>query len=176
MQSTECPKDPLIADNVSAAATATVRDHNGVTSMSLGADPDMQPRMVFKMDSFDWDVLEFVVNWSTYGGPPVDRSLIDFGMTRQQLLDRFCELTSAVGRDTRQVPPNRHALAHAALSYGRYLRSDQARHKAVDNLGVGEWVIRRGVHSWSPTPKSFFGAAPGSASASGDDIGRPGDE
>ena len=41
------------------------------------------------MDRFDRQLLEFVRNWAPYGGPPADEVLEEFGLTREELVDRY---------------------------------------------------------------------------------------
>lgn len=46
-------------------------------------------------DRFSRDILAFVRSWAPYGGPPADEVLIEFGLTKDQLLQRLAEITSA---------------------------------------------------------------------------------
>jgi hypothetical protein len=41
------------------------------------------------MDRFERQLLEFVRNWAPYGGPPADLVLEEFGLTREELVDRY---------------------------------------------------------------------------------------
>jgi hypothetical protein len=41
------------------------------------------------MDRFDRQILDFVRSWAPYGGPPADEVLEEFGLTREELVDRF---------------------------------------------------------------------------------------
>lgn len=41
------------------------------------------------MDRFDREILEFVLNWAPYGGPPAGDALPLFGLTDRQLGDRI---------------------------------------------------------------------------------------
>jgi hypothetical protein len=40
------------------------------------------------MDRFDREILDFVRSWAPYGGPPDDQALQEFGLTRDELIDR----------------------------------------------------------------------------------------
>jgi hypothetical protein len=40
------------------------------------------------MDRFDRQILDFMRSWAPYGGPPSDEILTEFGMTREELIDR----------------------------------------------------------------------------------------
>jgi hypothetical protein len=44
------------------------------------------------MDRFDRELLDFVRSWAPYGGPPADDSWTEFGMSRDQLLNRARQL------------------------------------------------------------------------------------
>jgi hypothetical protein len=41
------------------------------------------------MDRFDREILDFMRSWAPYGGPPADEVLEEFGMTRDELIDRM---------------------------------------------------------------------------------------
>ena len=41
------------------------------------------------MDRFDREILDFMRSWAPYGGPPADEVLEEFGMTRDELVDRM---------------------------------------------------------------------------------------
>ena len=47
------------------------------------------------MDRFDREILDYVRSWASYGGPPVDEVLTEFGMTRDQLYDRVHAIVTA---------------------------------------------------------------------------------
>jgi hypothetical protein len=59
------------------------------------------------MDRFDREILKFVHSWAPYGGPPADEVLPEFGMTREQLVDRFHLIlaTEAARREREQRRP-----------------------------------------------------------------------
>ncbi|WP_197374006.1 hypothetical protein [Mycolicibacterium baixiangningiae] len=40
-------------------------------------------------DRFAHDIVTFMRNWAPYGGPPADEVLPEFGMTRDQLVQRY---------------------------------------------------------------------------------------
>lgn len=40
-------------------------------------------------DRFAHDIVTYMRNWATYGGPPADAVLPEFGMTRDQLVQRY---------------------------------------------------------------------------------------
>jgi hypothetical protein len=41
------------------------------------------------MERFDREILDFMRSWAPYGGPPADQVLEEFGMTRDELIDRM---------------------------------------------------------------------------------------
>jgi len=47
------------------------------------------------MDRFDQEILNFIRMWAPYGGPPEDEILPAFGMTPEQLVDRFHDIIAA---------------------------------------------------------------------------------
>lgn len=70
------------------------------------------------MDRFDRQILEFVRNWAPYGGPPADEVLEEFGLTQDELADRFHLIlaTEAARREREQHRPwlRVQAIASAA--------------------------------------------------------------
>jgi hypothetical protein len=40
------------------------------------------------MDRFDREILDFMRSWAPYGGPPADEVLEEFGLTKDELIDR----------------------------------------------------------------------------------------
>lgn len=68
-----------------------------------------------RVDRFDWEILDFVVQWAPYGGPAEEEVLPRFGMTREQLQARFSdvvmELTSR--RRLRLTAEQRQLLGNA---------------------------------------------------------------
>lgn len=47
------------------------------------------------MNRFDREILDFVRSWTPYGGPPADEVLAQFGMTRDELVERVRLIISA---------------------------------------------------------------------------------
>jgi hypothetical protein len=53
-------------------------------------------------DRFAHDIVTFMRNWAPYGGPPADEVLPEFGLTREQLVQRYHDiLATAAARQTR---------------------------------------------------------------------------
>jgi hypothetical protein len=59
------------------------------------------------MDRFDRQILDFMRSWAPYGGPPADEVLAEFGMTREELIDRahLIVATEAARREREQRQP-----------------------------------------------------------------------
>jgi hypothetical protein len=56
------------------------------------------------MDRFDRQILDFMRSWAPYGGPPADEVLAEFGMTRDELVDRaHLILATEVARREREL-------------------------------------------------------------------------
>lgn len=74
----------------------------------LGPSPDIGdcPRMAKPpegnrrdaLDSFDQALIDFVLSWVPYGGPPVDEILPRFGILSYELADRVREIASVALR------------------------------------------------------------------------------
>jgi len=47
------------------------------------------------MDRFDREILDFMRSWAPYGGPPADQALEEFGLTRDELIDRVRLIVAA---------------------------------------------------------------------------------
>ena len=56
------------------------------------------------MDRFDREILDFMRSWAPYGGPPAEETMEQFGMTREELIDRMHLIvaTEAARRDREQ--------------------------------------------------------------------------
>jgi hypothetical protein len=59
------------------------------------------------MDRFDREILDFMRSWAPYGGPPADEVLAEFGLTRDELVDRahLILATEAARREREQQRP-----------------------------------------------------------------------
>jgi hypothetical protein len=90
------------------------------------------------VDRFDRQIVQFVVTWLPYGGPPDADAVIEFGMSPAQLLDR-CRAT--VGKALRQdLPAAEQALVRSAAR-ALDVRVEPLRRNAtylVDRAGVPE--------------------------------------
>lgn len=43
-------------------------------------------------DRFEHDIVTFMRSWAPYGGPPADEVLPEFGLTREQLVQRYQQI------------------------------------------------------------------------------------
>ncbi|MBJ8344330.1 hypothetical protein JGU72_06560 [Antrihabitans sp. YC2-6] len=60
------------------------------------------------MDRFDREILEFLLAWAPYGGPPAEEVLAEFGLSADQLDERLHRIvstqrTSRLSADERQL-------------------------------------------------------------------------
>lgn len=46
-------------------------------------------------DRFEHDIVTFMRSWAPYGGPPPDEVLPQFGLTRDQLIQRYREIVAS---------------------------------------------------------------------------------
>jgi hypothetical protein len=58
----------------------------------------------FIADRFAHDIVTFMRNWAPYGGPPADEVLSEFGLTREQLVQRHQEILAATAARQARVP------------------------------------------------------------------------
>lgn len=47
-------------------------------------------------DRYEHDIVTFMRSWAPYGGPPADEVLPEFGLTRDQLVQRYHQILAAV--------------------------------------------------------------------------------
>jgi hypothetical protein len=45
-------------------------------------------------DRFAHDIVSFMRAWAPYGGPPADEALPEFGLTRDQLIQRYQQIVA----------------------------------------------------------------------------------
>lgn len=63
--------------------------HWCTTDLGLGSHRDVVSIEAEKLDGFDQDMMEFVLNWAPYGGPPADEILPRFGLAPDKLRERI---------------------------------------------------------------------------------------
>ena len=81
------------------------------------------------MDRFDRQILEFVRSWAPYGGPPADAVLEEFGLTQEELVDRFHLIlaTEAARREREQRRPWLRVQATASAPGATRRRNGRTR-------------------------------------------------
>jgi hypothetical protein len=55
-------------------------------------------------DRFAHDIVTFMRSWAPYGGPPADEVLPEFGLTRDQLVQRYQQILAAEAEALRRKP------------------------------------------------------------------------
>ena len=66
------------------------------------------------MDSFDRQIVQFIVRWAPFGGPPDEEVLPRFGLTPAQLRQRFTQILSAMTSPGNELNDEDAALLAAA--------------------------------------------------------------
>jgi hypothetical protein len=70
-------------------------------------------------DRFAHDIVTFMRSWAPYGGPPADEVLPEFGLTLDQLVQRYDEIQAAAVARRMQHSARREADRRAARSAAR---------------------------------------------------------
>lgn len=71
------------------------------------------------MDTFERDILQFVLAWAPYGGPREDDVWLQFGMTAEQLGGRFAKVVAGLVPRVRSLPNADRSLLQRACGYLR---------------------------------------------------------
>jgi hypothetical protein len=104
------------------------------------AEPDDDPPALGSaVDRFDMEIVEFMVSWAPYGGPPKDECVPLFGMSADRLEARFRDIVD-IGRRRHLSAPELALLERAATLLDR--RCDR------ESPAIGRWVLRQGVWRW----------------------------
>lgn len=116
---------------------------------ALVSDPDDDPAppppaLAPPIDRFDLEIVEFMLSWAPYGGPPRDECVPLFGMSRDRLLARFHRIVSAGER--------RHLGSAELAMLDRAAELMDVSTTVEDSLPTGRWVLRQGVWRWSERP------------------------
>lgn len=94
--------------------------------------------------------MAFVVSWAPYGGPDEETVLPLFGLTCQQLQERFPVIVSnlTISRHLRLNFQQRELLKSAV----KLLPLGEAEYERECSTVAlpGEWVARRGLRYWRP--------------------------
>lgn len=137
--------------------------------MSPRAKPVRPVRAPAGVDRFDWEIVCFMLSWAPYGGASEEDVFSGFGMTGQQLNERFAAIVSRLtvpgslrlNRSQRELLKRAaDHLAQNAGQQGRRKAASPGRREGSDGLASteGAWMTRRGLWHW--VPRSPAGATP----------------
>ena len=108
----------------------------------MSVDPDDDPAPPGPpVDRFDLEIVEFMLAWAPYGGPPADECVPLFGMSRDRLLARFRAIVADGER--RHLGESEVALLERAATLIE-IRSVRAAEPSLGNR-----VLRNGVWRWT---------------------------
>ena len=112
------------------------------------------------VDSFDWDVVGFMLIWAPYGGPTEEECVPRFGMSRLELHARFANVMRKLSRisPANFTDPQRELIARGrrlfeslalvneptTMSY----RPDEHFSADIDEA-AGRWIMRQCVWHWT---------------------------
>ncbi len=89
------------------------------------------------MDWYDRQILQFVLRWIPFGGPPEDETLPRFGLTPSEFRNRFRELVSSLTRDKRTLAEDDRELLTSTI-YAFVSESEQSQHAGLHE----DWLPR----------------------------------
>ena len=111
-------------------------------SHAMSAEPDDDPASPGPpIDRFDMEIVEFMVSWAPYGGPPREECVPLFGMSRDRLLARLGAIVAH--RERRHLGEADLALLERAAGI-----IEVKSVKVVDSP-LGRRVLRNGVWRWT---------------------------
>jgi hypothetical protein len=113
------------------------------------AEPDDDPPPLGALiDRFDMEIVEFVLSWAPYGGPPEDECVPRFGMPRDRLMARFGGIVCHGRREN--LTYQELALLARAATLPIPAEPRPRPHRADDmSAAIGKPVLRRGVWRWA---------------------------
>ena len=82
-----------------------------------------------RVDSFERDILQFVLAWAPYGGQREDDVWLLFGMTAGQLCGRFAAIVAGLVPRVRTLPNADRCLLRRACGY---LHAQRTRPSVLD--------------------------------------------
>jgi hypothetical protein len=90
-------------------------------SHAMWSEPDDDPPALGPaVDRFDMEIVEFMVSWAPYGGPPKEECMPLFGMSSDRLEARFRAIVD-IGQRRHLSEPELALLERAATLLGRQL-------------------------------------------------------
>ena len=105
----------------------------------MSAESDDDPAA--PVDRFDMEIVEFMLAWAPYGGPPTEECVPLFGMSRDRLLARLRAIVASGER--RNLGKCDLALLERAAALV------EARSVKLVEPSLGNRMMRRGVWRWS---------------------------
>jgi hypothetical protein len=113
-----------------------------------------------RIDAFERELIDYIVLWAPYGGPPADEILPRFGILNSQLPDRVLKIVSRTLHDA--LPAADRALlirALATVTRSRPVAEMQNTHRMVRPMTLHASTVsspRTGPSTPSPmTPNAF---------------------
>jgi hypothetical protein len=124
--------------------------------VSTTSDHGSNPKVACKVDQFDWEIIEFVVAWSLYGGPQDEDTVPLFGMDTHRLLRRYNDTVLRLLTDNR---PELTVRQHQLLARARSLRAAGTDAHGVNRRSSdpspidltadgGRWIQSQGLWHW----------------------------
>lgn len=115
------------------------------------------------VDSFDWEIIRFLVSWAPYGKPDDEDVLPRFGISYQLLILRFADVVRTLSatahrlnHQERQLLTRAHELLPqvAAAPPGVHDADPSPRRSTAIDLSEadGQWVMCHGVWHWKTAP------------------------
>ncbi|WP_036452388.1 hypothetical protein [Mycolicibacterium smegmatis] len=115
------------------------------------------------MDRFEQDLAMAVISWLPYGGIPDDVVLVEFGLSKSQLLERMTTIADALCDRPDWSCVDCARIRRAAEALGLQASSairprmlalsgviEVADDETAGALGTGRWRGHRGVFTWIP--------------------------
>lgn len=89
------------------------------------------------MDWYDRQIMQYVLRWIPFGGPPDDEMLPRFGLTPGQFRNRFREIVSTLTRNQRTLDEADRELLASTI----YAFVSESRRPQSDVVGE-DWIPR----------------------------------
>ena len=114
--------------------------------MTAAPDDDATPAGR-PVDQFDLEIVEFVLCWAPYGGPPEDECVPRFGMPPDRLRSRFRDIVRNGLR--RHLDADSKALLERAAKLPIDGEDEPSRYRGDRRAPMDRPVLRRGVWRWT---------------------------
>lgn len=111
-------------------------------------------RFLDRLDSFDRQIVRFMIAWAPYAGPPDEECIPEFGLSAADLRERCVEIFTR-GSSHRFVERDDHLIAHAMRTldiWSSPVTASQPQQttdlpRSADHCGP--WQVHRGVRKWT---------------------------